>query len=208
MSLARQIEFNPNNWSTWIIWFWYIPNWISNGPNQINLAWCRGKWLISDWTRPSKWAWVTWWSGCSTKKKLELFNWMYIYDLAWNVWEYVNGANTIDWTGNDTMNANVCWEWWVNDWNTYSFNTWIWDDSIQCEYTNGYYSANLWSIFSNLNAINGIWKISSYNVDNNIIDRFFIRGGRARSGASSGVFALALNPPAYYKIGFRCAYMK
>ncbi len=47
-------------------------------------------------------------SSCADKRQLKLTNGEIVWDLAGNVWEHVNGANTLDGTGYGTMAGQVC----------------------------------------------------------------------------------------------------
>lgn len=47
-------------------------------------------------------------TSCSEKRQLRLANGETVWDLAGNIWEHVNGANTPDGSGFNTMNGNVC----------------------------------------------------------------------------------------------------
>ena len=209
MTVARQIEFNSLNWSSWIIWEWYIPNWVSNETS--NSHWCSWKQWDSNWDWMTLWAWITW-SDCdwTNKNRLQLYNWQYIYDMSWNVNEHVNWGNTINWTNYNTMNGNVCWTLWVSDWARYSYKNWTLDTSLQCNFRNGY-SGQIWPILQSLNAGNGIWKIYSYRVDDTITDRILVYGQDAWDAANAGIFGITLQldiNPIWGGLGFRCAYVK
>lgn len=47
-------------------------------------------------------------SSCADKRQLKLANGETVWDMAGNVWEHVNGANTLDRSDYATMNGNVC----------------------------------------------------------------------------------------------------
>ena len=95
MTIARQIEFEWVNWSSWkpeTIYSYIFP-W--NNSSWSNWRWCKDL----DWSW-KKWA-MAWYSSsetCAKLRQLTLFDWTTIWDLAWNIWEHVNKANTIDWT--------------------------------------------------------------------------------------------------------------
>ena len=209
MSIARQIEFNPENWSTWEVWDWFIPNWVTL---NVDGHWCDWYQWDSNWDWMTLWAWITW-SDCSwtNRNRLKLSNWVYIYDLAWNMWEHVNGANTLDWTDYNTMNANACWSWWTNSWDTYSYKNWELDTYPECEFKNWYSSTNIWPIIKGLNNTHGLWNIYSYKENDSITDRIFARGSGVSGANYTGIFSLDLDRYEGTKgsyLGFRCAYIK
>ena len=196
MSLARQIEFNPENWSSWIVWDWYIPNWVWN--ETANNHWCSWKQWDSEWNNTDKWAWITW-SDCSWTNRniLKLYNWEYIYDLSWNVSEHVNltnDINSIDWV---IPNWNACWanarySWFWNDWNAL------------CNFQNWYTKALYWPILD-INANNGIGRLLWGTASNRIL----IRSSDAEFGSFWGIFTLdtyTSSSQIYSFFSFRCTY--
>jgi len=102
MTIARNIEQQSLNWSSWIVWSWYVYNWVSNWTSWCNINLTSTTWRIL--------ATKTWDSNCTWQKnKLTLSNWEEIWDLAWNVKEHVNKANTLDWTNNDLWQTKITW---------------------------------------------------------------------------------------------------
>lgn len=151
MTIARQIELNNENWSSWTIWEWYIYNWVSNDPT----LWCDKKWWNNEtqnnWTKT--WEWSN--DECDIKRKLKLSNWSEIYDFAWNVREHVNWSNKTNLDPSNIMDRQICndssntfFSFWDNDW----YNT--------CTYRSPYNQEKYWPLFS-LNNTNGIWNIKS-----------------------------------------------
>jgi hypothetical protein len=108
--------------------------------------------------------------------------------LAWNVWEHVNKADTLDGSWFDTgINPNIWWSTGFNEWNTANSNGvssyWplldSWDNS---KGIGQYYQSTTWVIF--------------------------IRGGVADHSYRGGLFALHLGWYTLFEIrnlGFRCA---
>ncbi len=94
MTIARNIELNPSNWSSGKIGSGNI----RNGYSENSILWC----IESDnYAEPAG-------TPCNEKRidglprnVLILTNWQKIWDFAWNVWEHVNKTNDIydmDWT--------------------------------------------------------------------------------------------------------------
>lgn len=192
MTIARNIELQEENWSSWITWTWFIWNWNSSDSTM----WCE------DWTWPRTYITKTWsWSDssdlsstrvtCDEKRQLLLSNNEIIWDLAWNVWEHVNKANTIDWSLYNswqiTATGTSIWTGWDDDWiynledmNKYAsiFNLWI----------------NHW-----------MWNIKS---SDGVINNIFIRWGRISLIENTWIFSLHLgkdNTSLTARTGFRCA---
>jgi len=192
MSIARNIEQQPVNWSSWQVWSWYIYNWVSNNPT----LWCW--WATPNntkWLYPSLWrAWATktwpwfWNTLCDNKRKLTLSNGSIIWDLAWNVWEYVNKANTLDWVWYATWTNPVLW---------ISNNLW-WSWTIVSSSNRALY----WPLSSVFNSINWIWKVYRSTWTE------FIRWASAFNDFYAGIFSLDLSWTAGIAnmyVGFRCA---
>lgn len=186
MTIARNIEVQWWNWSSWNVWEWYIYNGISNSAS----FWCVWKWT-NYLPSTTAWATVTWDSNCTGQKnKLILSNWEEIWDFAWNVWEHVNKTNdinSINWA-NWIMTNFTTIEGWVN-W----VDAWI-DNMERSEYGPS---------VSTYDLINWIWRVN----DKSRPDNLFIRGG-AVNYADSGIFTLFLNysiNSQFRGTGFRCA---
>ena len=206
MTIARNIELRADNWSSKIVWSWYISNWLS--ADQTN--WCT--WTTSKLTytsltrtRASKtWIWLDIWANtsCDTKRQLTLSNNEKIWDLAWNVWEHVNKWNTpTDWVNYNSSIirlSNACWwnNWYNFSWSDYSYT--------QCAYINWYTYANIWPSTPLMNSTNWVWRLFSYNLTNPI----FVRWGLSNHAACTGLFALALTWSSTAQdssLWFRCA---
>jgi len=124
---------------------------------------------------------------------LKLSNWEKIRDLAWNVHEHVNKANTLDWSDFNNGNTSL-WS---------SSNSWQeWTHSnIDNDEKNNYWPL-IW-----VDSDNWIWKI--YDLDW-VSSNIFVRGVTANEGVDTGIFWLKLNwnNSSYRTLGFRCAYIK
>jgi len=201
MTIARNIEAQSINWSSWIVWSGSISNGVSN-----STMWClwQTNTIYPELTR--NWATKTWPGSnesCNTKRQLKLSNWEIIWDLAWNVWSHVNGANTINWDNFNTMYWKWCSNATVIAWFSLSGNDWV----EECSFTNWYSYANVWPKTPNLNANNWVWRILSRS--DNLTDRVFLRGAAASYGSYAGIFALYLGWDATStgrSVGFRCAF--
>ncbi|NDK09106.1 hypothetical protein EOM39_07775, partial [Candidatus Gracilibacteria bacterium] len=142
-------------------------------------------------------------SDCDSKRQLQLSNGEIIWDLAGNVWEHVNGANTLNSMGTDfaTMQGNACGG---NNW--YSFAGTDGAAGGTCSFVSPYTYAKFGPKITNLNANNGIGRIYSYPSGGN--NRVFLRGANAGCSTSAGVFALHLGRSAgntIRDVGFRCS---
>lgn len=189
MTIARNLELQSKNWTWGVVWTNNIYNWVSESGS----LWC---WWYSNslytslprtfWTKTWWWFWNI---DCDKKRELVLSNWETIWDLAWNIYENVNKANSFNWIGYDSWQTYIAWCWssWPMEWTmcTDKANT-----SLNLTY----------------NSSNWIWQLY-YNpwLANNI----FVRGWSARLWDwTSGIFTLLL--PANTTIGsniwFRCSY--
>jgi len=191
ITIARNIEKQPINWSWWVVWINYIFNWVSN---HNMWCWTTPSWTIDIYTElPRKWATMTWWwfwnIDCDDKRKLTLSNGEVIWDLSWNIWENVNKANTLDWNWFDLwFNPNILDK---ND------DRWEWSDTSVSKENKNMYGPSIW-----IDSNNGIWKIYQWNWT------VYLRWGNAYSYSSTGEFALFLagtNEGWNRLIWFRCA---
>ncbi|MDQ1343700.1 MAG: hypothetical protein QG650_420 [Patescibacteria group bacterium] len=139
-------------------------------------------------------------SSCADKRQLGLTNGEILWDMAGNVWEHVNGANTTDGTNYATMNGNVCGT--TDGWYSFSNN----DGVAACTFNSPTYTyAKYGPATANMNASNGMGRIYSYPTGGT--NRVLLRGG-GNGGDHAGVFTLLLNwdaPFSYRNVGFRCA---
>ena len=149
---------------------------------------------------------LTWHDICWVEKRnrLILWNWEEIWDLSWNVMEYVNLANTLDWTGHGSMNANVCWDWWDNDTDRYSYFKNASDVEFQCFFRNWYSYSNIWPLMQDLNSSNGIWRIYSYKVNDSTITSY-ARWWWASNATHTGIYTLYKFASRVNFVWFRCA---
>jgi len=216
MTIARNIEANPLNWSWGVVWIGGIYRGITwENPETL---WCQTKNSSGSWTRTyvsrawstdtTKW-WSSKWADCDSKRQHKLSNGEVIWDLAGNVREHVNGRNTMNTDNIGTMNANACGTSWTAGWSWYSFtNNTTTDNVTQCDFINGYSYKRYGPKISYMNASNGIGRIYSYNTNNTTVDKVFLRGGGAYNSVYSGVFAMHLGWVATdqsHGVGFRCS---
>ena len=192
MSLTRQIELEKDNRSGWEVGNWFISNWISG---DVTL-WCADvKW----WDTETYWNYggKTWPlnNSCDEKRKHKLFNYQEIWDLSWNVVEWVNKANTLDWSWYATIpeahtSLWIGWDSVRNEWIDVNFtSTFNYGPIIGKNYTN--------------------WVGGLYDLDWED-DNVFIRGGAAWN-SYPGIFGLDLSwntSSEENSAGFRCAYIK
>jgi hypothetical protein len=207
MTIARNLESNKNNWSSGQVWSWWIYRWISWEANTNVSLWCITSASSWSWSRPfaakpliwdtSKF-WILKQNDCDSKRQLELSNWPIIWDFAWNVWEHVNKANTINWDFYGSWNISF----WITTWSTW----YEWDS------TNSEIDSNerklYWATSSAYNWNNTwIWKIVSmiWAPTGNVFVRSWNAADNVDSGA--GIYTLALQwwpTDAAEYIGFRC----
>jgi len=216
MTIARNIEANGDNWNSGQVWVgWIFRGIIWENPE---ILWCQTVHSSGSGARPyasrslttdtTKWG-ASKWNDCDSKRQMKLSNGVVIWDIAGNLWEHVNGKNTINWENNATMNANVCGTEGSVGWNRYSFTNNVTTDAVlQCNFTNWYSYANIWPKTPNMNLENGIGRIVSYNTNNTTTDRVSIRGGCDGDSGTSGLYAMFLPWDTFYQnrhVGFRCA---
>ncbi|MEF2175797.1 MAG: prepilin-type N-terminal cleavage/methylation domain-containing protein [Candidatus Absconditabacteria bacterium] len=197
MTTARNIEKNPVNWSGGVVGINNIYNGLSNGALG-----CVGMSKTIYPLIPNNRATKTGNGGntdCDNRRQLEISNGQKIWDLAGNVWEHVNKANTIDsndYNSNTLRISNAC-----GTEARFSFHG---NDLFpQCDYQNGYTYLNLGPDMPSLNSNNGIGRIFSSNKSNIV----FIRGGHSNDSLNSGLYTIslsAINTTASQSLGFRC----
>ncbi len=186
MTVARDIETTQNNWSGNAVGSWFI----YNGRSNDTTMWCA-------WYTDSTWAEPTW-TECTEKRNdwksrniLILSNWEEIVDLAGNVREYVNKANTIDWTNYNLWQTSIAWSSnWINLDNDGKYD--INDMKI--------YWSSLW-----LWITSGMWNLWYANW---VVSNVFIHGFGAADGFGAGIFAMSLSWTSVGQsryLGFRCA---
>lgn len=197
MTIARNIESQSSNWSNWVVWSWYINNWISNSLNM----WC-GLWTTdtiyilpkSYWAKT--WEWSSWHIGstaatdCDKKRKNILSNWQEIYDISGNLWEHVNKANTIDWSFYNMGQTTFLW----------SSNWFWWDDDGKYDSVDMLKNSSLYLYWIS----NWIWNLNFSNwAPNNV----FIRWSDVLWGDNTWIYAINLawtSTTSYRYTWFRC----
>ena len=143
MTIARNIEAEWKNWSSWTVWGWYIWNW--NTKDTVPTMWCDDStWSKANWTKTWSWAdtinlsWTR--TTCDEKRQLILSNNEIIWDFSGNMREHVNKANTLDWSLYGSWQTSISWcspSTGIAEWNTcpwvessygitYTSANWIW----------------------------------------------------------------------------------
>jgi len=84
MSLARDIEFLQENWSSWKIGEWFLTSWLSDDDSDPRRCF---EWWWDPYYQYKTWEWDP---NCNKKRQHKLFSWEYIWDLAWWIWEIVD----------------------------------------------------------------------------------------------------------------------
>lgn len=159
MTIARNIESQWANWSTNIVGSGWIFIWLNSIPNSSTSLWCSAS--GSTWNHPwniiassltvdtSNW-WSNKWSDCDSKRQHILSNWEIIWDMAGNIRDHVNWANTLDWINYATML-----------WTTCSWTLPLWAEFNSCSFVLPYSYTNQWPKTPNLTSANWIWRIYS-----------------------------------------------
>jgi len=179
MSIARNIEQQWINWSSWQVWSWYI------------YKWCL--WNISTNSPLSNiWGTITWDTSCVWEKnKLTLSNSEQIWDLAWNAWELVNKANTLDWYGYNLWTTQILSASPLDNWDS----DWIYSRLDMDKYWSKYnYWMGKW-----------MWSVHYWSW---VINNVFIRGWSGNNGSVVGIFTLNIvwiGARTDRRGGFRCS---
>jgi len=219
MTIARNIEANPMNRNSGKVWSGAIYNGVSN-----SVLWC-GSWTtqtIYSWalSLPNTWVITSWpWGNddCDTKRQLKLSNWEVIWDLAGNVWEYVNKANTIDGMNYNTWKLkfdDVRDHWNIsNSWTSNEYYNWHktgWSASTIPEEIRKKYGP---SKTTYTHTINGVWNIQGwYTRDTTQSHNVLLRGGSAAYASNpdiAGIYTMYLtwtSSTQSNSVGFRCAF--
>lgn len=198
MTIARNIEDWDDNWSWWTTWSGWIYSWIWGSNSSLYCTTADSLWRYSAANHFIAWTLVTdtnlWWTSknvCDSKRQLKISNWNIIWDFAWNAWEHVNKANTLNWI-------------WYNDRKT-SFPSACWSEFDTCKLD--FY----WPKNTSLNSDNWIGKLDLDAVENNV----FMRWWWVYSNTSKWIYAIRMdynNTNIFWStipgrdIWFRCAY--
>jgi len=179
MTIARQIEFEKDNWKNKLSWFWdgtygdTLYNW--NSTDSFMSRWCSDNTWPNDKVTKT-WGWI---STCFHKRKNTLFNWEIIWDFAWNVAEHVNKANTKSWS-------------WFNNWRTQFYksdwsspnNTWEEFQDLDASIRPMYWPL-IWKSWSNWE-----WLIYDFNGNQNNV---FVRWWSYGDWYSAWIYTLNIN---------------
>ncbi|MDD2917016.1 MAG: type II secretion system protein [Candidatus Gracilibacteria bacterium] len=201
MTLARNIEAQNSNWSNRITGSGYISNGVSNDATlgcgtSASGTQAQYPLLTRAWATKTGEGFGN--TSCDTKRQLKLSNGQVIWDLAGNVWEHVNKANTMD--GSDYGTG------WVNldpsdtDWHNTG-----WTASVFDPYRKLYGPSN--STYTH--TTNGIGNVYGVGGTTLTTGNIFLRGGGADSSTNVGVFTLILNWASAVvgrNVGFRCTW--
>ncbi len=188
MTIARSIEANKENWTWNEIGNWFIPNWVSNNTD----IWCYATASESyDRVFATKtWKWVN--ETCNSRRSHTLQNENIIWDFAWNLWENVNKANTIDGVGyniwNSTLSSSDNATWWDLD-GVYARS----EMNQSASFTNHGLWEWVWSVYN-----------SQWYAPNNV----FLRWGSAPNDRFPWIYTLNLrwrDIDSEGSVGFRCA---
>jgi len=136
-TIARNIEQQSVNWSSWQVWSWYIYNWVSE-----STMWCSWSWYLNN-----AWFTITWDVNCTWQRnRLILSNQEEIWDLAWNLFENVNRANTIDWKDFHLWKLTISWS---SSWTTRD-DDWVYSKVDMDKYWSFFWywvSKGMWNLF-------------------------------------------------------------
>jgi hypothetical protein len=146
-------------------------------------------------------------TACADKRQLKLTNGEIIWDMAGNVWEHVNGANTLDGSNHATMNANVCGGGDAANWKWFSFSGNDGAAGGACSFQSPYSYAAYGPATPGMNAANGVGRIwSRVSAE---ADRVLLRGADGAHSVSAGIFTIRLSWASWFhgpSVGFRCAF--
>lgn len=208
MTMARNIESQSQNRSGWVVWIWGIYRGLTNETLSATSLGCafsnvNGSGLVAvAWTDSNNLFVRT---DCQSKRQLQFSNGQIIWDLAGNVWEHVNWANTLDWTYYNTLNGNIC------SGSTDTRYSYAWNDGVsECSYINNYSTSQIWPGIASLNASNWIWRVWSFGATQ-YRNRVLLRWGQAWDHQYAWLYnfyANRWNTSATNAVGFRCAYIK
>lgn len=186
MTVARNIERTPENWSTGVVGLWYLYNGVSNNET----LWCNSTWGNTEprpyWT--TTWPWTD--TNCNIKREFTLSNGLSLWDIAWNVSEHVNKANTDSGVGYNEWQTTVSWasELWPDADGLYGIED-------MKKYSGAYwFERSQWwgSVF-----------VHSWNPEN-----VFVRWGHSTRGSETSPFYIRLDMATNWNednVGFRCA---
>ena len=129
------------------------------------------------------------------RRNLVLFNYQKVWDMSWNMHEWVNWGNTLDWT-DLIVNWDPC---------SWDNNELEWSD---CNYSNWYSKGKNWPLLD-IGVINWAWKIDP---DSSLSSSVVLRRWYAADAYDwTSIYTLFLNydiADKWTHVGFRCAYIK
>lgn len=187
MTIARSIESNRDNWSSWTIGVWNIYNWVSNNTTL-------GCDAIGGNTESRAFATKTWpWDiNCNQRRSHVLWQgWGIIWDLSGNVWEHVNKANSIDGIWFNSGQTTVDGSSQPADWDA-----------------DGIYDSTDMQLYGAATQLGRLQWLGGIYISQGVPNNIFIRGWRAADSSNTGIFTLNLthiSTQRYRTLGFRCA---
>ena len=196
MTMARDVELVWDNWTWGELLNWYISNWNSN--DDVYNHWCSidlsdpndseytgRRWGANVWFKPN--------DTCNETRKYKLSNWVYLWDIWWNLREHVNKANTIDGSWFDSWTIAFWIKTWTINWNDSDLDLW---------------KPMHWPLFALNASAHWIWTVDTPAwVSGNIIIRWWC----AECKNDDWLYWIELDRDKdyiRYKLGFRCAYIK
>ncbi len=198
LTIARNIENESKNWSTGVVWNWFIKSWNS---------WDIITWF--SWGMLLNW-WPSWNITNDDKRQLTLSNGEVIWDFVWNAWELVT---PLSWTHLWTDNYNELYltriehaaTWVHNNLANYTFWTDIWVKTLW----KNILSSNIISSFGpKVSPIQSEWLWSIFEVNSTNATRIVVGWDYSSILANeNGLFSLAKLPWTNYpNVTTRCAY--
>lgn len=149
ITIARDIEKQSKNWSSWIVWSGYIFTWNS---------WDNTTWFITWVVLPT---WPSWNWTQDNLRQLYLSNWEVIWDFIWNLWEVVSPTNLADWSNEYYSllnNYQTYLSWYTISWitnNTYTF----WQDITDNNFKDLFWPKTTTATWA------WMWKVAQYVIN-------------------------------------------
>lgn len=96
LTIARNIEQQPQNWSSWIVWQWNIKTWNSgNTTTGFQTTTDNPYYTLSVNPVYTVNTWPTWNTANDDLRQLRLSNGEIIWDFVWNLWEVIKPVGMI-----------------------------------------------------------------------------------------------------------------
>ena len=209
MTVARNIEVNPLNWADGTIGStvasgWGLFRWNSN----LNDSATCNHGVFLDWNTVGNNCLLTNSTHTNRNKRMHILdNGSEIWDLAWNLNEFVNGNNDITSTTALVTSGQMC-----SGLSYASIRSWFWNDGREtCVFSNNasmnYNKENYWPSWD-YNGLNWVWTIYSHDRDSH---RGLYRGWEVYGGINGGIYYINARSSIYDNwvgLWFRCAYVE